>query len=92
MATRLARRHIEKARKAIQVNQLVKRLCENAISEEEFMTANQIRCAEILLRKTLPDVSPVTVEGRDANTGNVVVVFGAPDQKQLPPIEGEVVE
>ena len=89
MATHLRKRHIESATKAIKVTKLVKRLYENAVAEEEFMTAQQIRSAEILLRKTLPDISPVTIEGKDANSGQVVVVFGRPPQ---PAIEGEVVD
>jgi hypothetical protein len=47
-------------RERIQTTQLVKRLQGHALGEVE-MTQTQLRAAEILLRKTLPDLSQTDV-------------------------------
>ncbi len=44
-------------RDRIQVSQLINRLEKNALSEKELMTTGQIRSAEILLKKVVPDLS-----------------------------------
>jgi hypothetical protein len=89
MATPLAKRHVDRARDAIRLTKLVKRLCDNALADEEFMTANQIRCAEILIRKKLPDMPPQTMDGQSLHHALQVVFM--PGADPLPAIEGEVV-
>jgi hypothetical protein len=42
---------------------LLNRLQDNALADEEFMTANQIASARIVLAKWLPDLANVQVSG-----------------------------
>lgn len=68
MAARLNRRHQDFVREKIQASQLVNRLQGHALGENE-MTPTQIKAAEILLRKSIPDLSSI-----DANiTGSLGV-------------------
>jgi len=54
----LGKQHADKTRKKIQVTQIVNRLNKVALGSEE-MTTQQLKAAEILLRKALPDLSAV---------------------------------
>ena len=49
--------HNPHVREKIRTSVLIDRLMKNAEADQEFMSANQIRCAEILLKKTLPDLT-----------------------------------
>jgi len=51
-------------REKIKVGLLVKRLHDNMLGAIE-MTQGQIKCAEILLRKTIPDLKAIEVTGKD---------------------------
>lgn len=62
MAARLNPKHDESTRQKIQTSQLVNRLMGHANGQVE-MSQTQIRAAEILLKKTLPDLSAVTMDG-----------------------------
>lgn len=53
---------IEETRKRVQTNQLINRLHDHAVGKVE-MSQTQVRAAEILLRKSLPDLSSTTIEG-----------------------------
>ncbi len=64
MAARLSPKHDKKTREKIQTSQLINRLNKNALSKEEIMTSGQIRSAEILLRKTIPDLSSQQVDSK----------------------------
>lgn len=59
MAARTKRiRHDDDTRAKIQASQLVNRLQDNALGNLKVeMTAGQVRSAEILLRKSIPDLS-----------------------------------
>lgn len=59
--------HPDETRKKIQVSMLINRLQANAIAEEEFMTANQIACARILLDKSLPSLQSTELSGNADN-------------------------
>ena len=67
MAARKNTRIDQKSRDKIQATQIIKRLNNHALSDEEIMTASQIRAAEILLKKTLPDLTNTTFEDEDGN-------------------------
>lgn len=69
MAARKQRVHPETVKERIKTSQLLNRLQQNALSDAEIMTPGQIRSAEILLRKTLPDLKSVE------NTGEVGVTI-----------------
>ena len=62
MAARKDTTHSALVRKRIQTSQLVTRLETNALSNDEIMTPGQIRSAEILLKKAVPDLTAVDVE------------------------------
>ena len=56
MAKRKQLWHPDEAKEKIQASQLINRLELNALSEKEIMTSGQIRSAEILLKKAIPDL------------------------------------
>lgn len=58
MAARLNNRQSEQSRAAIQTTQLIKRLQEQAFGTVE-LSQQQIKAIEILLKKSLPDLSAV---------------------------------
>jgi len=66
MAARLRARHQDEIRKKIQASQLVNRLTNHALGKEE-MSATQVRAAEILLKKSMPDLSQVEGAGEDGS-------------------------
>ena len=69
MANNSVRNPAHKAgvREKIRVAVLIDRLQRNAEADQEFMTPNQIKCAEILLKKSLPDLSSVQHTGDAEN-------------------------
>jgi hypothetical protein len=58
----LGSRNTEMTRRAIQATKLVQRLQKCALGELE-LTKEQIRAIEVLLKKTLPDLSSVELTG-----------------------------
>ena len=64
MAARKQRWHPEEVRKRIQASQLINRLNDHALSQNEVkMDATQIQAARILLGKVLPDLASTTISG-----------------------------
>ena len=53
---------IEEARSKIRTSVLVQRLCAHALGQVE-MNATQVRAAEILLRKVIPDLAAIDHTG-----------------------------
>lgn len=72
MAARLRKSHQDDVRTKIQVSQLLNRLQNHAFGEVE-LNATQLRAIEILLKKTLPDLSQVdaNVKGEVGLTVNI---------------------
>ena len=69
----MGRLHQDDVRAKIQAGQLVKRLQEHALSEgDEEFPLSKMKAIEILLRKSLPDLSAVTINGTGDN-GAVVI-------------------
>ena len=67
--------HDEKTRQKIQATQLIKRLTSHALGElEKPMEASQVRAAEILLKKTIPDLSNVEHTGEGGGPLSVNIV------------------
>lgn len=66
MAARLRPRHQDEVRTKIQTTQLLKVLQNHALGADkgkpEELTASRMKAAEILLRKTLPDVANIQIE------------------------------
>lgn len=73
MAARLRSRHQDEIREKIKTSQLVNRLTNCALGDVE-LTAQQLKAIEILLRKSLPDLSAVSIEGSGDN-GEIPVTF-----------------
>ncbi len=62
MASRLNLRHQDDVRKKIQASQLINRLTDHAFAKVE-MSPTQVKAAEILLKKSIPDLSQVQGSG-----------------------------
>ena len=54
--------HQDDVRRKIQASQLVNRLTDHALGGLE-LSATQIKAIEILLRKSVPDLSAITLDG-----------------------------
>lgn len=67
MAARLNKLHQEDVRKKIQVSQLINVLTDHALNEGSEISMSRMKAIEILLRKSLPDLSAVTISGDDEN-------------------------
>lgn len=82
MAIRNNLRHQEDIRAKIQASQLINRLTNHALGEVE-LSNTQVRAIEILLRKTIPDLSAVTIAGDAENPLNtsLTVTFVTPNGK-----------
>jgi hypothetical protein len=66
MAARIRKHHQDEIRAKIQSSQLVNRLTDHALGGVE-LSATQIRAIEILLKKSIPDLSAVEVSGDEEN-------------------------
>jgi hypothetical protein len=60
---------LDQIRERIQTTQLINRLQANALADREFMSPGQIRSAEVLLAKTMPNLQSqeLKVEGAQTN-------------------------
>lgn len=67
MAARLRAKHQDEVRTKIQASQLINRLQEQALGDSDILTPNQIKAIEILLKKSLPDLSAVEYSGDKDN-------------------------
>lgn len=72
MAAKITKRQAETARAAIKTTQLMKRLQSHAMGELE-LTATQIRAAEIVLKKTMPDLKSTEHSGEVEMTQRLVI-------------------
>lgn len=61
MAARKNLPHVQRTRDKIRTSQLINRLHNHAVGKNQ-MTSTQIRAAEILLNKTLPNLAQQTVD------------------------------
>jgi hypothetical protein len=85
MAARLRTTHQEDVRTKIQTSQLINRLQDHALGKIE-LEPSQIKAIEVLIRKTLPDLSQVTAsitpaddqQDRSGAQAEVSELFGAP--------------
>ncbi len=64
MAARLRPQHQDDVRAKIKTSQLLNRLENHALGTLD-LSATQIKAIEVLIRKTLPDLSAVTMSGPD---------------------------
>ncbi|MCB1784207.1 MAG: hypothetical protein KDI13_09450 [Alphaproteobacteria bacterium] len=71
---RLNPKHDKKTRAKIQTSQIINRLMQLVNGEIE-MTNSQVKAAEILLRKTLPDAKPFADDGEENNASANVHIY-----------------
>lgn len=74
--------HNEKTREKIRTTQILKRIQDHVLGKIELKNS-QVKCGEILLRKTLPDLHQVQGAGEDgqiehSHTGEVTVKHDIP--------------
>lgn len=72
--------HQDDVRKKIQASQLVNRLTDHALGVIE-LTNTQVRAIEILLKKTIPDLSSIEHKGDENNPMAHKIVFEVIDPK-----------
>lgn len=66
MAVRKRLSHDDKTREKIQTSQFINRLT-SFINGEIELSPSQVRAIEVLLKKTLPDLQAIALEGSGAN-------------------------
>jgi hypothetical protein len=71
---------IEEAREKIKTTQLINRLQNHALGEIE-MSPTQIKATEVLLKKRVPDLQSMTLQGDD--DGGAIKATVAPDLTNL---------
>ncbi len=67
MAARINKLHSDAVRARIQVSQLINVLQDHALTGESEISMSRMKAIEILLRKSIPDLSAVTLSGDDKN-------------------------
>jgi hypothetical protein len=67
MAVRLNKLHSAEVRAKIQASQLINVLQEHALNEKGELSPTRLKAIEILLRKSIPDLSAVTISGDEDN-------------------------
>jgi len=75
------RLHQDDVRKKIQAGQLIKTLQEHALGHSDEISKSRIKAIEILLRKSLPDLSSIELMGEGGGpiqTENTLNVGGLP--------------
>ncbi len=72
MAARLNKLHSAEVRAKIQASQLINVLQEHALTGESEISPTRLKAIEIRLRKSIPDLSAVTVTGDEENPVSVV--------------------
>ena len=72
MAARLRKTHQEDVRKKIKVSQLINVLQNHALGDLKDLSPTRMKAIEILLKKTLPDLSQIQGPGEN---GEHVVQF-----------------
>jgi hypothetical protein len=64
--------HQDDVRKKIQASQLINRLTDHALGDIE-LSNTQVRAIEILLKKTIPDISSIQIQGDADNPLKTVI-------------------
>jgi hypothetical protein len=82
MAARIRKiRHDDETRLKIQTSQLLIRLQNHVLGEVE-MTSTQLRAAEVLLKKTLPDLTSVEMSGDDGGPMKMVIEWATQSESE----------
>ncbi len=81
-ATKRNAMNIAEAREKIRVTQLVNRLQNHALGKLKKLEPSQLRAIEILLRKRLPDLAAITVEGGDPTNPVQFIMSNRPPKEE----------
>lgn len=79
MAARIRKHHQDEVRARIQVSQLINVLERQALGEGEDLSQPRLKAIELLLRKSLPDLSSIELTGDGG--GPIRVVAGPLDEQ-----------
>lgn len=77
MAARINLEHDARTREKIQTSQLINRLNDIGLGKADC-SPTQMKAIEILLRKTVPDLSSIALTGGDGGAVQIVVATGVP--------------
>lgn len=80
MAARIRKQHQDEIRSKIQVSQLINVLERQALGDGEDLSPARMKAIELLLRKSLPDLSSIELTGEG---GGPVRVVAAPLDEEL---------
>lgn len=73
MAARLRKNHQDEVRTKIQTSQLINKLQNHALSDgDEEISNSRMKAIEILLKKSLPDLTAIQMSGDEDNPVRVV--------------------
>ena len=75
MAARDRIQHDENTRKKIQASQIINRLTNHALGDEEIMTASQVNAAKVLLGKILPDLKAMDIIADLDHSGDLHITW-----------------
>lgn len=90
MAARLRKTHQDEVRTKIQASQLINVLQNHALgTDEEELSASRLKAIEILLRKSVPDLSSVQLSGDADNPLQHQHAFTQNADELLKKIRGE---
>ena len=72
-------RHSDTVRLKIQASQLINVLQDHALGLTEELSSSRMKAIEILLRKSIPDLSAVELSGDNENPITMKVITGVPN-------------
>lgn len=78
VGVRIRKHHQDEVRARIQVSQIINVLEKQALGDGADLSASRLKAIEILLRKSLPDLSSIELTGADG--GAIRIVASAPDE------------
>lgn len=80
MAARLNPRHSDMVRAKIQATELINLLQDYALGRIDEITSGRMKAIEILLKKSVPDLSSIEMTGNDEAPVLLKVITGVPNQ------------
>lgn len=88
MPARINLAQTQKTREKIRASQLINRLTDHALGDDELMSASQVNAARVLLNKILPDLKAMEHTGPDGgpmnhNLNHTITVVAAKDGKPV---------
>ena len=72
MAARLNKLHADDVRLKIKASQLINVLQNHALNADSEISMSRMKAIEILLRKSVPDLSAITLSGDDENPVKII--------------------